>query len=113
MKRTILIFLSMVCCVAFLAAPTQSYDNGDLRVTGTFVGGGRFAGRTTPFTLTVKSVTPPNQIRALNEALAAAGRMDCWMCFQRWKLDECRSAPASVFRQTPLSRIHGGTEARG
>src|SRR5918993_512364 len=75
MKRTIVIFLCMLCCVAFLAVPSKSEDNGTLRVTGTFVGiGGRFAGRTTPFTLTVRSVTPPNQIRTLNEALASGGQ---------------------------------------
>ena len=75
MKRKLVTFLCMLCCVAFLAMPSKSYSDENLRVTGTFVGiGGRFSGRTTPFTLIVKSVTPPNQIRALNEALASGGQ---------------------------------------
>jgi hypothetical protein len=74
-KRTILIFLCVLCCLTFFAAPSQSEDNGTLRITGTVAGiGGRFAGRTTPFTLTVRSLTPPNQIRELNEALGSGGQ---------------------------------------
>jgi hypothetical protein len=74
-KRTILIFLAVLCCCAFVAVPTRSSDDGTLRVTGTFVGiGGRYSGRTTPFTLIVRSVTPPNQIRELNEALSQGGQ---------------------------------------
>jgi hypothetical protein len=74
-KRTILIFLSVLCSFTLFAVPSKSEDNGTLRVTGTIAGiGGRFAGRTTPFTLTVKSVTPPNQVRELNEALGRGGQ---------------------------------------
>ena len=76
-KRTILIFLCVLCCSAFFAAPSQSEDNGSLRVTGTVVAvGRRFSGRTTttPFTLTARSLTPPGQIRELNEALARGGQ---------------------------------------
>ena len=74
-KRTVLIFLCLLCCSVLFAAPAQKSENGPLRVTGTFVGiGGRFAGRTTPFTLTVRSVTPANQIRELNEALGRGGQ---------------------------------------
>src|SRR6185503_1710652 len=74
-KRTILIFLAVLCCAAFVAVPTRSSDDGRLRVTGTFVGiGGRFSGRTTPFTLNVKTLTPPNQVRELNEALTRGGQ---------------------------------------
>jgi hypothetical protein len=74
-KRTILIVLGVLCCSAFFAAPSQSQDGGTLRVTGTVAAiGGRFSGRTTPFTLTAKNVTPPNQIRELNEALGRGGQ---------------------------------------
>ena len=76
-KRTILIFLCVLCCITFLAVPSKSEDNGTLRVTGTIVGiGSRFVGRSTPFTLTVRSLTPPNQIRELNEALSRGGQDD-------------------------------------
>ena len=75
MKRTISIFLCMLCCVAFLAVPSKSYDNGNLRVTGTVVGmSGRLAGRSRQFTLNVNSLTPPNRLRELTEALARGGQ---------------------------------------
>jgi len=74
-KRTILIFLVVLCCSAFVTVPTRSSDDERLRVTGTFVGiGGRYSGRTTPFTLIVRSLTAPNQVRELNEALAQGGQ---------------------------------------
>jgi len=74
-KRTILIFLVVLCYSAFVAVPTRSSDDERLRVTGTFVGiGGRYSGRTTPFTLIVRSLTAPNQVRELNEALAQGGQ---------------------------------------
>jgi len=70
-----LIFLVVLCCSAFVAVPTRSSDDERLRVTGTFVGiGGRYSGRTTPFTLIVRSLTAPNQVRELNEALAQGGQ---------------------------------------
>lgn len=74
-KRAILIFLFVLCCCAFIAVPTQSSDDDTLRITGTVVGiSGRLAGRTLPFTLTARSITPPNQIRELNEALGRGGQ---------------------------------------
>lgn len=74
-KRTILIFLFVLCCSALFAVPSESSDNGTLRVTGTVVGiSGRLAGRSRPLTLIVNSITPPNQIRELNEALGRGGQ---------------------------------------
>ena len=74
-KRTILIFLCLLCCSTLFAVPSQSSDNGKLRITGTVVGiTGRMAGRTRQFTLTADSVTPPNKLRELNEALGRGGQ---------------------------------------
>ena len=74
-KRTILIFLCALCCATFFAAPSQSQDDGKLSVTGTVVGmSGRSAGRSRPFTLTVNSITPPNRLRELTEALSRGGQ---------------------------------------
>jgi hypothetical protein len=51
-------------------ATAQRGRSQRLTVTGTVVGiGGRFAGRSRPFTLTVNSYTPPGEVERLNEAL--------------------------------------------
>ncbi len=74
-KRTISIFLLMLCTVALFATSSKSYDDERLTVTGTVVGiGGQMAGRTRQFTLTVRSLTPANQVRELNQALASGGQ---------------------------------------
>src|SRR5205814_5070355 len=51
----------------------QGYDTQ--HVDGTVVGiGGRFAGRSRPFSLIVNRYTAPNQVRELNDALSRGGQ---------------------------------------
>ena len=65
--------LTLVCCLIALAWPSNAYNQGDrssLRVNGTVIGiGGRFAGRSAPFSLIVKSPTSVGQVRELTETL--------------------------------------------
>ena len=112
-KRTILIFMFVVCCAAFFAAPSQSSDNGNLRVTGTVVGmSGRLAGRTRQFTLTVNNVTPTNRVRELNEALARGGQDELVKTLSKMEAGRIQigtglSLPANAVISDPWS--DGGT----
>ena len=74
-KRTRLNLLCGLCCLAlFQEAPDARAQSSNLRINGTVVGiGGRFGGRTRPFTLIVNSFTSPNQVRELHEALRRGG----------------------------------------
>lgn len=76
-RRTLLSFLCALCCVASVAlfqpAPDAQAQGGSsrLRVNGTVVGiGGRFAGRSRPFSLIVNRYTTPNEVSGLNDALS-------------------------------------------
>jgi hypothetical protein len=80
-RRTLLSLLVLFCCVAALAplAPADAKGQGDgpsrLRINGTVIGiGGRFSGRSRPFSLIVNSYTAPNQVRELNDALSRGGQ---------------------------------------
>jgi hypothetical protein len=83
-KRTLLSFLCALCCVASVAlfqppskAEAQGGRSSRQRVNGTIIGiGGRFSGRSRPFTLIVNSYTAPNQVRELNDALSRGGQDD-------------------------------------
>ncbi|HEY0079258.1 MAG TPA: hypothetical protein VGB73_11635 [Pyrinomonadaceae bacterium] len=79
MKKGRLVGLLCVLCCTFAsalfnpvpAAQAQSRQT----INGTVVGiGGRFAGRTRPFTLIVNSYTSPGQVRELNDALRDGGQ---------------------------------------
>jgi hypothetical protein len=73
--KGLLVFLSALCCIALLAAPSQSEQNNTEKITGTFVSmSGRTSGQTRQFTLTINRYTPPNQLRELNEALSRGGQ---------------------------------------
>jgi hypothetical protein len=83
MKRKRL--LSLLCALCFVAglAPSQPPSDAQaqgrrssrLRINGTVIGiGGRLAGRSRPFSLIVNSLTAPNQVRELNDALARGGQ---------------------------------------
>jgi hypothetical protein len=74
-RRTISLFLFLLCCAALFPLPSQSHTNGTQRVNGTFIaiaGGG--VGRSRPFSLIVNRYTPANQLRELNEALGRGGQ---------------------------------------
>src|ERR1051325_10950511 len=81
-KRTLLSLLCALFCVAGVAffqpppdAQAQGSSSSRLRITGMVVGiGGRFAGRSRPFTLIANSYTAPNQVRELNDALSHGGQ---------------------------------------
>jgi hypothetical protein len=68
-KRTLFKLLFALCCVGLFQPPTDAQAQS-LRINGTVVGiGGRFAGRSRPFSLIVNNYTTPNQVRELTEAL--------------------------------------------
>ena len=78
-KRALLNFVCGLCCVALFQplAEAQAQGNRSLsqRINGTVVGiGGRFGGRSRPFSLIVTSYTAPNQVRELNDALRRGGQ---------------------------------------
>jgi hypothetical protein len=67
--------LGVLLWAALVPVSLHVQANGTQRITGTFVGiGGRFSGRTRPFTLIVNNYTPPNQVRELTEALSRSGQ---------------------------------------
>jgi hypothetical protein len=82
MKKRLLILLCALCSVAGVAlfqppfaAQAQGSSSSRLRINGTVIGiGGRLAGRTRQFSLIVKSLTAPNQVRELNDALKSGGQ---------------------------------------
>lgn len=82
MKRRILLgFLCSFCCIASVALfelpPDAQAQSSRQRINGTIVGiGGRWSGRSRPFSLIVTSYTPPNQVRELNDALSRGGQDD-------------------------------------
>ena len=74
-RRKLFVILLVLCCLALLAAPSLSVENGREKITGTFVSrSGRTSGQTRQFTLTINQYTPPNQLRELNEALTNGGQ---------------------------------------
>jgi hypothetical protein len=81
-KKRVLSLLFALCCVAGVAlfqppfaAQAQGSSSSRLRINGTVIGiGGRLAGRTRPFSLIVNSLTAPNQVRELNDALRSGGQ---------------------------------------
>jgi hypothetical protein len=80
-KKALLILLCSFCCVALFQPPPDAQAQGGRssrqRINGTVVGiGGRFSGRSRPFSLIVKSYTAPNQVRELNDALSRGGQDD-------------------------------------
>ena len=59
----------------FAGGAAQRSGRQRLTVTATVIGiGGRFAGRSRPFTLTVNSYTPPAELERLNEVLRLGGQ---------------------------------------
>ena len=81
-------WLGVVCCVAVLALAAQTMPSafGQRRggraaegqqITGTVVGvGGRFGGRTLPFTLRIDRYTSEDEVRQLNSALQTGGQAE-------------------------------------
>ncbi len=81
MKRRMRInLLWVLCCVVGLALAQpirEASGQGNSRqyVTGTVVGiGGRFSGRTRPFTLIINSYTTPEDVQRLNSTLQSGGQ---------------------------------------
>jgi hypothetical protein len=80
MKKNLCLTLVIgFCCLALsgglLEAQAQGNRSSVQRITGTAVGiGGRFGGRSQPFTLIVNGYTAPNQVRELNGALQQGGQ---------------------------------------
>lgn len=78
-KRTLLSLLCALCCVALFQPLSNTQAQGGrssrLTINGAVIGiGGRFAGRSRPFSLIVNSYTAPNQVRELNDALTRGGQ---------------------------------------
>jgi hypothetical protein len=81
-KRRLFGFLCALCFVAGAAlfqpppdAEAQGRRSSRQRINGTIVGiGGRFSGRTRPFSLIIENYTPTNQVRELNDALSRDGQ---------------------------------------
>ena len=79
MKRRMLIgLLLMVCSVAALSmsSPSSAQERTSrVYIQGTVVGiGGRFNGRTQPFSLLITNYTTPAQLQQLNAALQSGGQ---------------------------------------
>ena len=73
-RRTLSLVCGLFCLTLFQQAPNARAQSSNLRINGTVVGiGGRFGGRTRPFTLIANSFTSPNQVRELHEALRRGG----------------------------------------
>jgi len=73
-RRTLSLVCGLFCLTLFRQAPDARAPSSNLRINGTVVGiGGRFGGRTRPFTLIVNSFTSPNQVRELHETLRRGG----------------------------------------
>lgn len=74
-KRTLLSLLLGLCCVALFQPFDAHAQSSSQRINGTIVNiGGRFGGRSRPFTLIVNRYTAPNEVRELNDALARGGQ---------------------------------------
>lgn len=74
-KRTLLHLLVGLCCAALFQQLPDAKAQSNQRINGTAVGiGGRFGGRSRPFTLIVNNYTPPGQVPELNEALQRGGQ---------------------------------------
>lgn len=80
MKRNLrFALISGLCCFALFhllgEVLAQGSRSSGQRITGAAVGiGGRFGGRTRPFTLIVNGYTAPNQVRELTGALQSGGQ---------------------------------------
>lgn len=75
-RRTVSGLLCALCFIAlFQLLPDAQAQSANQRINGTVVGiGGRFGGRSRPFTLIANNYTPPSQVRELNEALKRGGQ---------------------------------------
>jgi hypothetical protein len=79
-RRRLTALSCALCCIAGLilshpASDAKAQKSERLYVTGTIVGvGGRFGGRTLPFTLTVNRYTSPDDVVRLNTALQSGGQ---------------------------------------
>ncbi len=81
-RRTLPSLLVLLCGVAVLTLsqpPSVARSQGDTParryITGTVVGvGGRYGGRTRPFTLIINRNTPPAEVQQLNAALQSGGQ---------------------------------------
>lgn len=117
MKNVKLIgLLSLAFCVAGLlsmwpgasaAGAIQRGGNQRLQVTGTVVGiGGRTAGRSRPFTLTVESYTSAGDVDRMNEALRSGGQDALLRAIEdmsagRFAVGNNVGVPANVVIRTP------------
>lgn len=77
--QKLLALLCALCCAALAQPPSDAQAQGARasrqRINGTVVGiGGRFSGRSRPFSLIVNSYTAPNQARELKDALQRGGQ---------------------------------------
>lgn len=74
-KRTLIHVLCGLCCTVLFQQLPDAQAQSNQRINGTVVGiGGRFGGRSRPFTLIAESYTPASQLRELNEALQQGGQ---------------------------------------
>jgi hypothetical protein len=74
-SRTLLHLLCGLCCATLFQQLPDVQAQSNQRITGTVIGiGGRFGGRSRPFTLIADSYTAPNQVRELNDALQRGGQ---------------------------------------
>jgi hypothetical protein len=73
-QRPLIVVLCGLCCLTLLMPPVGQAQTSQ-RINGTIVGiGGRFGGRSRPFSLIVSRYTAANQVRELNEALQRGGQ---------------------------------------
>ena len=88
-KRKLSVWLGVLCCVLGLmpvqTSPvafgqrrgSRAAEEGRQYITGTVVGvGGRFGGRTLPFTLIVNRFSSDEEVRQLNSALQTGGQAE-------------------------------------
>jgi hypothetical protein len=74
-RRTLLYLLCGLCCTGLFQQLPDAQAQSNQRINGTVVGiGGRFGGRSRPFTLIAESYTTSSQVRELNEALQRGGQ---------------------------------------
>jgi hypothetical protein len=106
-----------LCCVAsvfFFYPAAEAEGQSRQRINGTMVGiGGRFAGRSRPFTLIVNNYTAPNQAREVTDALQRGGQDELLRALSgmnagRIQLGTGIGVPANVIIATPWGE--GGTK---
>jgi hypothetical protein len=77
-KRVLISMLCAFCCFAVAALFPQissAQDRPNVRITGTFFGiGGRFSGRTVPFTIIVNGYSSSEEQQQLKSALQSGGQ---------------------------------------